>query len=80
MQAVEVKQLVEQKLDGCEVQTSGEGCDFQVTVIGDLFEGLSPVKKQQLVYGCLTEQIANGSIHALTIKAYTPKQWQTLNG
>ncbi|WP_207061306.1 BolA family protein [Motiliproteus sp. SC1-56] len=79
MQAADVKQLIEQQLDGCEVMTSGEGCDFQITVVGPAFEGLTPVKKQQLVYGCLTEQIANGSIHAVTIKAYTPSQWQALN-
>ncbi len=79
MQAVEVKQLVEQQLDGCEVITAGEGCDFQVTVVGTVFSGLMPVKRQQLVYGCLTDQIANGTIHALTIRAYTPEQWQALN-
>ncbi len=79
MQAADVKQLIEQQLEGCEVQTAGEGCDFQIIVIGEIFEGLTPVKKQQRVYACLTEQIANGSIHAVTIKPYTPKQWQALN-
>ena len=79
MQADEVKQLVEQQLEGCEVTTEGEGCDFRVTVVGEIFKGLTPVKKQQLVYGCLSEQIANGTIHALTIRAYTPEQWQAVN-
>lgn len=78
MQTVEVKQLIEQQLEGCEVITVGEGCSFEVTVVGDMFSGLSPVKKQQLVYGCLNEHIASGAIHALTIKAYTPAQWQAL--
>jgi len=78
MQAVEVKQLVESQLNDCEVVTSGEGCDFQVTVIGAVFGGLSPVKKQQLVYGCLNEVIASGAIHAVTIKTYTPEQWAAL--
>lgn len=78
MQTVEVKQLIEQQLEGCEVITAGEGCSFQVIVVGDIFVGLSSVKKQQLVYGCLNEQIANGAIHALTIKTYTPAQWLAL--
>ncbi len=78
MQTDEVKRQIEQQLVGCEAITAGEGCDFQVTVVGELFAGLSPVKKQQLVYGCLTEQIASGSIHAVTIKTYTPEQWQAL--
>lgn len=79
MQADEVKQLVEAKLEGCEAITAGEGCNFQITVIGELFTGLTPVKKQQMVYGCLADHIASGAIHALTIKAYTPEQWQAIN-
>ena len=79
MDAEQVKQIIEQQLAGTQVIPSGEGCSFQVTVIGDLFTGLSPVKQQQLVYGCLTDQIADGSIHALGIKAYTTDQWQRVN-
>ncbi|TCK07318.1 BolA family protein [Marinobacterium mangrovicola] len=75
MQAEEVKQIIESELDGCTVYTTGEGCDFQVTAVGECFAGLTPVKKQQLVYGCLTEQIASGAIHAVSIKTYTPAQW-----
>ena len=77
--ATQVKHIIEQQLNGNEVIPSGEGCSFQVTVISDLFAGLTPVKKQQLVYGCLTDQIADGTIHALGIKAYTPDQWQRIN-
>lgn len=79
MDAEQVKQIIEQQLVGTQVIPSGEGCSFQVTVIGDLFIGLSPVKKQQLVYGCLTDQIADGSIHALGIKTYTADQWQSVS-
>lgn len=75
MQIEEVKQILESRLDGCDVYPEGEGCNFQVTVVGDLFEGLRPVKKQQMVYQCLSDQIADGSIHALTIKTFTRAQW-----
>ena len=79
MDAEQVKQIIEQQLVGTQVIPSGEGCSFQVTVIGDLVIGLSPVKKQQLVYSCLTDQIADGSIHALGIKTYTADQWQSVS-
>ncbi len=49
---------------------------FQITVVGDLFSGMSPVKKQQAVYACLNEQIASGAIHAVSIKTFTPEQWE----
>ena len=80
MHADEVKQLVESQLEGCTVITAGEGCDFQITVVGEMFAGMSPVKKQQAVYACLNEQIATGAIHAVSIKTLTPAQWQEKQG
>ncbi|MDP6968008.1 MAG: BolA/IbaG family iron-sulfur metabolism protein [Gammaproteobacteria bacterium] len=79
MDVAQVKQEIETQLDGTLVYPSGEGCNFAVTVVGDIFAGLTPVKKQQLVYGCLSQHIADGTIHALTIKAYTPQQWEKIN-
>ncbi|MCD8513200.1 MAG: BolA family transcriptional regulator [Nitrincola sp.] len=79
MQAEEVKRIVESQIAGSQVVTAGEGCNFEITVISEVFTGLSPVKKQQMVYGCLNEQISSGAIHALTIKTYTPEQWAALN-
>jgi acid stress-induced BolA-like protein IbaG/YrbA len=78
MQAEEVKHIIESQIDNATVITAGEGCNFEVTVISDVFNGLLPVKRQQKVYQCVNQQIADGTIHALTIKAYTPAQWQKL--
>ncbi|MGB1236814.1 MAG: BolA family protein [Pseudomonadales bacterium] len=80
MQAHEVKQIIESHIQGAEVETAGEGCNFEVQVVSEQFEGLMPVKRQQLVYKCVEQQIADGTIHALTIKAYTPAQWEKLQG
>jgi acid stress-induced BolA-like protein IbaG/YrbA len=33
---------------------------------------MSRVKKQQAVYACIQEYIADGRLHAVTIKAETP--------
>ena len=51
-------------------------CDYgNDSVIGDVFEGLRPVKKQQLVYAVLNEHIASGAIHAVNMRLYTRDQW-----
>lgn len=76
MQPSDVKALLENRLDGCEFHIQGEGCNFQVVAVGEIFEGLSPVKRQQMIYGALTEEIASGALHAVSIKTYTPQQWQ----
>lgn len=76
MQPSDVKALLENRLDGCEFHIQGEGCNFQVIAVGEAFEGLSPVKRQQMIYGALTEEIASGALHAVSIKTYTPQQWR----
>lgn len=77
MDAVQVKALVGAHLEGCEVIVQGEGNSYDITVVGDVFSGLRPVQKQQLVYGALSEQIADGSIHAVNIGTYTPDEWRS---
>lgn len=75
METDEVKVLLEGQLEGCEIQVEGGGNSFQIVAIGALFEGLNAVKKQQCVYAALNEKIAEGSIHAVTIKTFTPAEW-----
>jgi len=76
MDAATVSQLLQDHLEGCEFHVQGEGSHYDIVAIGDVFEGLSPVRKQQLVYGALTDCIADGSVHAVNIRTFTPAQWQ----
>jgi len=48
---------------------------FKVVIVSQQFEGLSRVKRQQLVYKILSEEIA-GPVHALAQHTYSPTQWQ----
>lgn len=76
MDAATVKGLLQTHLPDCEFEVQGEGANYDITAIGSAFEGLRPVKKQQLVYGALNEEIAEGSIHAVNIRTFTPQEWQ----
>jgi acid stress-induced BolA-like protein IbaG/YrbA len=77
MQPEEIKLLLQERLVGCEVEVNGDGRHFAIRVVGEVFAGLSPVKKQQLVYGALSEQFADGSIHAVDqLVTLTPAEWQ----
>lgn len=75
MEAKDVEQLVRQHLPECEVQVQSDGNHFLVVAVGGCFEGLNAVKRQQMIYAALQAPLADGSIHALTIKAFTPAQW-----
>ncbi len=77
MQAEEVRALICAKLKDTEVQVETDGYHYQVLAIGEVFAGLNPVKRQQLIYGCLTQQIMDGTLHAVVIKTFTPDEWQS---
>lgn len=82
METNEIKDVLMQALALDEVHVTGDGSHFQAIVVGELFAGMSRVK-QQTVYAPLMEYIADNRIHALSIKAYTPEEWQRdrkLNG
>lgn len=76
MDNAQIESLLKNSLELAEVQVRSEGTHFHITAVGDCFDGLSRVKQQQAVYAPLKDNIADGSIHAVTIKAYTPAQWQ----
>ena len=76
MQPQDVKALLETRIADCDFHIQGEGCNFQVIAVGERFAELSPVKRQQVIYGALSEEIASGALHAVSIKTYTPAQWQ----
>ena len=75
MDSERVKSLIEAGIKDCEVIVEGSGNNYQVTVASEAFSGLNPVKKQQLVYACLNEQIKDGSIHAVTMQLHTLEEW-----
>lgn len=72
----EVQQMIQAGLPNCEVKVEGDGSHFEAIVIGDEFDGLSLVKKQQKVYATLGDKITSGELHAVTIKTYTPAEWE----
>lgn len=75
MQPNEVKSLLESNLAGTQVEVQGQGCDFQLILISDELAGMSPVKRQQLVYAQLNDWIVDGRIHAITMKFFSRAAW-----
>ncbi len=75
--AEDIKQRLEVGIASAEVQVRLDGNKCLVAIASPAFEGLRPVQKQQLVYGCLNEMIASGELHAVSMHTYTPAEWAT---
>ena len=71
MDASQITTLLDVELSDCQVTVDGGDGKYLVTVIGDVFEGLNAVKRQQTIYKILNEHIASGAIHAVTMSLTT---------
>ena len=71
MDANQITTLLNAELSECEVTVNGGDGKYFVTVVGDVFEGLNAVKRQQTIYKILTDHIASGAIHAVTMSLMT---------
>ena len=52
----------------------GSETHFKVVIVSSRFDGLSPVRRHQLVYGALAEELKSG-VHALAITSRSPDEW-----
>lgn len=59
----------------------GEGCEggvkINLVVVSQRFEGVPLLKRHKMVNKMLSSDLADNTIHALTIKALTPAQYES---
>ena len=48
---------------------------FEVTIVSDQFDGMPLIDRHRMVNECLKDEFEHSGLHALSIKAKTPKQW-----
>lgn len=74
----DIKALIEEGMPDATVRVqSDDNTHFQALVVSDAFEDTKRIARHQLVYRCLGERMGN-EIHALSIRAYTNREWQQL--
>ena len=76
----EISALISAHLPGSEVSVASEdNTHFSATVVSNAFEGLRPLGRHRIVYEALGSRVGR-EIHALSISAYTPREWELLPG
>ena len=79
LSAAQLESYIKQGLPCNYIQVLGDdGTHFEAVVVSPLFTGKSMVQQHQLVYGALGDRM-RAEIHALSMKTYTPDQWQALS-
>lgn len=76
MDPKQIEEILTQALSLEFVQVKADGSHYELIVVGECFDGVSRVKQQQMVYAPLMDKISDGTLHAVSIKAFTPSQWE----
>lgn len=72
----QVQEMIQSRLANAEVKVAGDGQHFEAIIVSPDFTGQSKVKQHQTVYAALQAELASETIHALSLKTYTPEAWQ----
>ncbi len=62
------------------VDLTGTQDHWQATIVSSAFEGKSMVDQQRMVMGILKAEIDSNEVHALSMKTYTPAQYEKFGG
>lgn len=52
---------------------------FKLVLVSDAFAGMMPVRRHQMLYQLLAEELA-GPVHALALHTHTVDEWKALGG
>ena len=76
----EIEQKLKSNSDVFFVKVDGDGYQYQVTVVSDMFLNKSKVARQQWVYAQLKEFITTGKLHAISMTTWTKEEWGQQHG
>ncbi|HAJ75276.1 MAG TPA: cell division protein BolA [Gammaproteobacteria bacterium] len=71
MDCDQIRELLAAALPDCNITVEGGDGKYLVTAVGDVFDGLNAVKRQQTIYQILNPHIVSGAIHAVTMQLMT---------
>ncbi len=75
MDAQQLQNLISDALPCEHIEVQGDGRHWYATLVSPSFEGLSRVRRHQLVYATLGQRMHTDEVHALSMKTYTPAEW-----
>jgi acid stress-induced BolA-like protein IbaG/YrbA len=77
----EIKQTLSSALPVSLIETqdlTGGGDHWQVIIVSAAFDGKGLLEQHRMVNEVLKEPLADQRIHALSLKTYSPAQWEKL--
>lgn len=80
MTAQELQALIAAGLPCEHIEVQGDGRHWYATLVSAEFEGKRLIQRHQRVYATLGDKIKTDEVHALSMKTFTPAEWQAQGG
>jgi acid stress-induced BolA-like protein IbaG/YrbA len=80
MTAEELRSIIAAGLPCEHLVLEGDGAHWYATIVSPDFEGKRPIQRHQRVYATLGQRIQTNEVHALSMKTFTPAEWQAQGG
>lgn len=78
MNPEELENVIKEAFADGHVEVTGDGRHFSAIVVSQAFSGKNMIAQHRLVYAALGDRFDTEAVHALSLKTYTPEQWQAL--
>ena len=76
MTAEQLQAIIAAGLSCEHLHVEGDGRHWFATLVSAEFEGKRLIQRHQRVYATLGDKIKTDEVHALSMKTYTPAEWQ----
>jgi acid stress-induced BolA-like protein IbaG/YrbA len=76
MQAQDLQALIQAGLPCEHIAVDGDGRHWSAVIVSPEFEGKRLIQRHQRVYATLGQRMHTDEVHALSMKTYTPAEWQ----
>ncbi|MBT8552241.1 BolA family transcriptional regulator [Polynucleobacter paneuropaeus] len=75
----QIESYIKQGIACSHIQVEGDGQHFFATIVSPDFAGKRLVQRHQLVYAAMGDRM-KAEVHALSIKAFTPEEFEQNHG
>jgi len=76
MTADDIRQLIAEHLACEHLVVDGDGHHWYAVIVSTAFQGKRQIQRHQLVYATVREHMESEALHALSMKTFTPDEWE----
>lgn len=75
-----IKRVLSDFFSESTITVTGDGHHFEAVIVSSIFNDKTRIMRQRLVNDVLAKVIQTGELHAISMKLWTPAEWESKHG